>query len=585
LNRRHFLSYLTAASAAGILPQASYLHAASTAEEDLYDIGYVGNARILHLTDTHAQLEPVYFREPSVNIGIGEVRGQPPHLVGGALLNHFGIAPGTRGAYAFTSLNFQEAAARYGRMGGFAQLKTLVDRLRTAVGQQNCILIDGGDLWQGSGLAQAMQGSDMVETANLLGIEATTGHWEFTYGEKIFRQNLEHFQGDFLAQNVFLTEEAAFDGAPAFDFTSGRVFKPATIREIGDRRIGIIGQAMPYGSVTHPKRFTPDWTFGIHDAELQKVVDGLRERDKVDAVVLLSHNGMDIDTKLASRVSGIDVILGGHTHDAVPQPNLVANSGGRTLVTNAGSNGKFVAVVDLDLGKGTVKNVRYSLLPIYTDLLKPDRDMQRLIDRLHAPYAAKFGEQLATAGELLYRRGNFTGPMDQIICDALRHELDAQIALSPGFRWGVTILAGQPITMRDLLSETAITFPEVYVTDMSGSQIKDVMEDVADNLFSRDPYYRRGGDMVRVGGMDYVCAPTEAAGHRISDMTLNDGRPIEADKQYRVAAWASVNPQNGKPVSDVVASYLRAEKTVQIKRPNRIMLKGVSGNLGIAEGS
>lgn len=585
MDRRLFLNYLTVAAAAGIVPHASYLHAAPTAEEDLYDIGRFGNARILHLTDTHAQLEPVYFREPSVNIGIGEMRGRPPHLVGRALLDHFGIAPGTRSAYALTFLDFQEAAARYGRMGGFAQLKTLVDRLRTAAGLQNCILIDGGDLWQGSGLAQVMQGSDMVEAANLLGIEVMTGHWEFTYGEKIFRQNLEHFKGEFLAQNVFLTEEAAFNGAPAFDSASGRVFKPATIREVGGRRIGIIGQAMPYASVTHPKRFTPDWTFGIHDAELQKVVDGLRERDKVDAVLLLSHNGMDIDMKLASRVSGIDVILGGHTHDAVPQPNLVTNSGGRTLVTNAGSNGKFVAVVDLVLGKGAVRDVRYSLLPIYTDLLKPDQDMQRLIDHLHGPYAAKFGEELANAGELLYRRGNFTGPMDQVICDALRHELDAQIALSPGFRWGTTILAGQRITMRDLLSETAITFPEVYVTDMSGSQIKDVMEDIADNLFNRDPYYRRGGDMVRVGGMDYACAPREAAGHRISDMVLNDGRPIEADKQYRVADWASVNPQNGKPVSDVVAAYLQVEKTIKIKRPNRIALKGVSGNPGIAQGS
>ncbi|MGB6892694.1 MAG: thiosulfohydrolase SoxB, partial [Xanthobacteraceae bacterium] len=387
-------------------------------------------------------------------------------------------------------------------------------------------------------------------------------------------------KGEFLAQNVFLTDEAAFNNAPAFDSASGRVFKPATIKEVNGHRIGIIGQAMPYVPIAHPKRFTPDWTFGIRDAELQKVVDGLRRQDKVDAVVLLSHNGMDVDLKLAGRVTGIDVILGGHTHDAVPQPTAVANAAGKTLVTNAGSSGKFLAVLDLDIGNGSVKDARYHLLPIYTNLIKPDRDMQALIDRLRAPYTAKFGEELATADELLYRRGNFTGPMDQVICDALRHELDAQIALSPGFRWGATLLAGQPITMEDVLAETAITYPEVYVTDVTGGQIKAVMEDIVDNLFNPDPYYQQGGDMVRIGGMDYACAPNEAAGKRISDMALDDGTMLDADKSYRVAGWASVNPQTGKPISEVVADYLRKQKTVKIKRPNRVVLKGVADNPG-----
>jgi sulfur-oxidizing protein SoxB len=397
------------------------------------------------------------------------------------------------------------------------------------------------------------------------------------------RQNLEHFKGEFVAQNVFLTEDAAFDNAPAFDSASGRVFKPAAIKEIGGHRIGIIGQAMPYVPVAHPKRFTPDWTFGIRDAELQKVANGLRQQDKVDAVILLSHNGMDVDLKLASRVTGIDVVLGGHTHDAVPQPITVTNGGGKTVVTNAGSSGKFLGVIDLDIGKGGVKDFRYHLLPVYADVLKPDPAMQALIDRLRAPHAAKFDEKLATADVVLYRRGNFTGTMDQVICNALRQQLDAQIALSPGFRWGSTILSGQPITMEDLLSETAITYPEVYVTEMAGAQIKAVMEDVVDNLFNPDPYYQQGGDMVRVGGMDYACAPNENAGNRISEMTLDDGTPIDANKSYRVAGWASVNPQDGKPVSEVVADYLRAEKTVKIKRPNRVALKGVAGNPGIVE--
>ncbi len=576
MRRRDVLKVLAAASLSGAVPRIGL-----AADDDPYDIGRFGNARVLHMTDTHAQLLPVYFREPSVNIGVGAMAGQPPHLVGRAFLKHFGIDPSSRASYAFTYLDYQEAAHRYGHMGGFAQLKTLVDRLRSEAGAGNAVLLDGGDLWQGSGLADAMQGADMVEVANLLGIEALTGHWEFTYGEKVVRQNLDRFKGEFLAQNVFLTDEAAFNNAPAFDSASGRVFKPATIKDLNGHRIGIIGQAMPYVPIAHPKRFTPDWTFGIRDAELQKVVDGLRQQEKVDAVILLSHNGMDVDLKLASRVTGIDVILGGHTHDAVPQPTMIANAAGKTLVTNAGSSGKFLAVLDLDIGKGSVKDARYRLLPIYANLIKPDPEMQALIDRLRAPYAAKFGEKLATADELLYRRGNFTGPMDQVICDALRHEFDAQIALSPGFRWGATILAGQPITMEDVLAETAITYPEVYVTDMTGSQIKAVMEDIVDNLFNPDPYYQQGGDMVRIGGMNYACAPNEAAGQRISNMTLDGGTALDADKSYRVAGWASVNPQTGKPVSEVVAGYLRAEKIVKIKRANRVMLKGVGNNPGL----
>jgi len=553
-----------------------------SADDDLYDVGRFGNARILHFTDSHAQLLPVFFREPSVNIGVGAMRGEPPHLVGRSFLEHFGIAPGSRGAHAFTFLDYQEAAQRYGRMGGFAHLKTLVDRLRTEAGPGRSLLLDGGDLMQGSGLARERAGADMVEAANLLGIEAMTGHWEFTYGEEVLRANLKSLKAEFLAQNVFLTEEAAFNDSPAFDAASGRVFKPAAIKEIGDARVAVIGQALPYVPIAHPKRFTPDWTFGIHEAELQKLVDELRGNQHADVVILLSHNGMDVDRKLASRVSGIDIILGGHTHDAVPQPVTISNPGGRTLVTNAGSSGKFLAVFDLDIGRGALKGYRYHLLPVFADLVKPHPEMQALIERLRQPYAAAFGETLATAGELLYRRGNFNGPMDQLICDALCQELDAQIALSPGFRWGATVLAGQPITMEDLLSETAITYPETYVQDMTGGQIKGILEDIADNLFNPDPYYQQGGDMVRIGGMDYTCTPDETSGRRVSDMRLSDGRDVEADKSYRVAGWASVNPQSGKPVAEVVGRYLRTTKSVTVARPSRVTLKGVNDNPGFA---
>jgi sulfur-oxidizing protein SoxB len=576
IRRRDFLK------AAGVAALSGTLRARARAADKpgIYDVERFGNARILHMTDTHAQLKPVYFREPSVNLGVGEMRGQPPHLVGNAFLERFSISADSADAYAFTSLDFEKSAARFGKLGGFAHLKTLIDRLRTDVGSDRSLLLDGGDLWQGSGLANAMQGADMVEAANLLGIEAMTGHWEFTYGEAALRANLERFKGEFLAQNVFLTEEAAFNDAKAFDAASGRVFKPSLVREFGDYRIAVIGQAFPYVPIAHPRRFTPDWTFGIRDEELQKLVNALRANDKVDAVVLLSHNGMDVDLKLAGRVSGIDVILGGHTHDAVPKPIAIKNAAGTTLVTNAGSNGKFLAVLDLELAKGRLADLRYRLLPVYSELLKPDAAMLALIEKMGAAHA-EWAEKIATADRLLYRRGNFTGSMDQLICDALRSELDCEIALSPGFRWGTSALAGQPLTMEDVLAETAITYPETYVQNMTGSQIKDVLEDICDNLFNADPYHQQGGDMVRLGGLSYTCAPAESIGRRISDLVLDSGHPLDAGKSYKVAGWASVNPQAGAPVWEIFARYLRSGKS-PASRATGVVLKGVDGNPGFA---
>jgi sulfur-oxidizing protein SoxB len=571
---------LKVAGAAALVSGAPRL-ALSADNSGAYDLERFGNARILHMTDTHAQLLPGYFREPSINLGLGAMQGQPPHLVGRAFLDRFGIKPDSADAYAFTSLDFEKSAARFGKLGGFAHLKTLIDRLRNDVGPGRSLLLDGGDLWQGTGLANIMQGADMVEAANLLGIEAMTGHWEFTYGEEALRRNLERFKGEFLAQNVYLTDEAAFNDAKAFDPATKRVFKPSITREIGGYRIAVIGQAFPYVPIAHPKRFTPDWTFGIRDEELQKLVDGLRNNDKVDAVVLLSHNGMDVDLKLASRVRGIDVILGGHTHDAVPQPVSVANGGGVTLVTNAGSNGKFLGVLDLEIARGRVSNVRYRLLPVFSELLKPDAAMAALIDKTRAPQAAAYADKIATADRLLYRRDNFGGTVDQLICDGLRTQLEAEIALSPGFRWGSSFLPGQPLTMEDVLAETAVTYPETYVQRMTGTQIKDALEDVCDNLFNPDPYYQQGGDMVRVGGFTYTCTPAEGIGRRISDLKLGNGRAIEAGKTYKVAGWASVNEQKGIPVWDVLARHLGGGKPPE-GRNSGVTLRGVDGNPGIA---
>ena len=578
IRRRDFLKSAGLAAASLSLPRLA--RGADTAS--IYDVERFGNARILHITDTHAQLNPVYFRKPSVNIGVGEMAGRPPHLVGQAFLDRFGIRPDSADAYALTCLEFEKSAGRFGKLGGFAHLKTLVDRLRSDVGEKRSLLVDGGDLWQGTGLANVMEGRDMVEVANLLGIEAMTGHWEFTYGEQVLRDNLERFKGEFLAQNVFLTEEAAFNDAPAFDKATGRVFRPSMIKELGGHRVAIVGQAFPYVPIAHPKRFTPDWTFGIREEELQKHVDFLRKADKVDAVILLSHNGMDVDLKLASRVTGIDVILGGHTHDAVPHPIAVKNAGGTTLVTNAGSNGKFLAVLDLAIDKGRVSDIHYHLLPVYSELLKPDAAMAELIGRLRAVHVSDWSEKIATADRLLYRRGNFTGSVDELICTALRSELDAEIALSPGFRWGVTALPGQPLTMEDLLAETAITYPETYVQEMTGTQIKDVLEDICDNLFNTDPYYQQGGDMVRTGGLSYTCTPDAAIGARISELKLGNGKALNARHHYKVAGWASVNGQQGPPVWDVVGKYLRSGRIIPERLGSGVTLKGVEGNPGIA---
>ena len=577
IRRRDFLTLAGAAALSGGLPRL----ARGADNAGVYDLERLGNARILHITDTHAQLRPVFFREPSVNLGVGPMQGNPPHLVGRAFLDRFGIRPDSADAYAFTCVEFEKAAGRFGKLGGFAHLKTLIDRLRSEAGNGRSLLLDGGDLWQGTGLANTLKGADMVEAANLLGIEAMTGHWEFTYGEQALRANLERFKGEFLAQNVYLTEEAAFNDAKAFDPASGRVFKPSIIKEIGGHRIAVIGQAFPYVPIAHPKRFTPDWKFGIRDEELQKLVDAHRSNDKVDAIILLSHNGMDVDLKLAGRVTGIDVILGGHTHDAVPQPVAVTNAGGVTLVTNAGSNGKFLGVLDLDIGKGKVKDVRYRLLPVFSELLKPDPAMQALIDRIREPHAAALGEKVGVADRLLYRRGNFSGSMDQLICDALLGELNAEIALSPGFRWGTTALAGQPLTAEDVLAQTAVTYPETYLQTMTGGQIKDVLEDICDNLFNADPYYQQGGDMVRVGGLHYTCTPAESVGKRISELKLDNGRTLQAGKRYKVAGWASVNQQSGAPIWDVVTKHLRSGKPPNRTAPG-ITLKGVDGNPGIA---
>jgi sulfur-oxidizing protein SoxB len=586
LSRRDFIRIMGLAGAAGMFPRSIF--AAQKAPGDLYEVPKFGNARILHITDTHAQLLPIYFREPNVNLGLGVARGQVPHLVGSQLLDRFGLKPGTIEAHAFTYLSYAEDASTYGKVGGFAHLKTLVKRLREEHGKERTLLLDGGDTWQGSGVAYWTRGKDMVGACNNLGVDVMTGHWEFTYLDEEVLANLKAFKGDFVAQNVSVRDEAIFDyrfaDFPGFDEDSGRAFRPYTIRQLGGVRVAVVGQAFPYTPIANPQRFMPDWSFGIRDSDMQAVVNQVREKEKPDAVVVISHNGMDVDLKMASVVSGIDVIFGGHTHDGVPGVVEVKNPGGLTLVTNAGSNAKFVGVMDLDLGAGKMKAYRYRLLPVFSNLLPPDPEMAAYVEEVRKPYLKQLREELAVADQVLYRRGNFNGTFDQLICDALRAQGDAQISLSPGFRWGTTVLPGQAVTMEHVLDQTCITYPETYVREMTGQEVKDILEDVCDNLFNPDPYYQQGGDMVRVGGLDYVCDPAESIGKRISDMTLDNGEKVEAGKKYKVAGWATVGSQSpGAPIWEVVAAYLRDRKSARIVKLNTPRLKNVKGNPGIAD--
>jgi sulfur-oxidizing protein SoxB len=565
LSRREFLQALAAAAAAG-LP----LDTQAAGEDKLYDFPRFGNLSLLHFTDCHAQLLPVYFREPSANIGVASSMNRPPHVVGEPLLKMFRLRPGSREAYAFSHLDFAAAARRYGKLGGFAHLAALVKKLRAE--RPATLLLDGGDTWQGSATSLWTRGQDMIEAQKLLGVDLMTGHWEFTYGgERVKEVAEKDFAGriEFLAQNI----ETGDFGDP--------VFKPYTLRSLAGVPVAVIGQAFPYTPIAHPRRFVADWRFGIEEKRLQGVVEEARGKGAA-VVILLSHNGMDVDIKLASRVTGIDAILGGHTHDAVPVPIPVRNRTGKTLVTNAGSNGKFLAVLDLEVRGSKVSGYRYRLLPVFSNLLPADPDMAKLIEAQRAPYAAKLSEELARTEALLYRRGNFNGSFDQLILDALMEAKGAEIAFSPGFRWGTSLLPGEAITLEQVMNLTAITYPETVVSELTGAAIKTLMEDICDNLFHPDPYYQQGGDMVRVGGMSYSCTPGNRIGARIGDMRLR-GRPIEADKTYKVASWAPVaDGAAGEPMWELLARYLRDKKVVSPRRLELPRLIGTAGNLGAA---
>jgi S-sulfosulfanyl-L-cysteine sulfohydrolase len=552
-SRREFLmatAALSAIAGPGLVGRWSQAAAQQSLTEDgLLDFDAFGNVTLVHITDIHAQLMPVYFREPSVNLGVGEVAGLPPHVTGADLLKLYNIEPGSPHAYALTSEDFSALAKTYGKMGGIDRIATIVKRIRAERGD-NMLLLDGGDTWQGSYTSLQTKGQDMVEAFNALAPDAMTGHWEFTYGAERVQEIIDGLPFAFLGGNIYDAEwnEPAFEAYKMFDK--------------GGVKVAVLGQAFPYTPIANPRWMFPNWSFGIREEDVVKNVEAARA-DGAELIVLLSHNGFDVDRALASRVSGIDVILTGHTHDALPEPVLV----GKTLLIASGSHGKFVTRLDLDVQGGEMKGFRHRLIPVFSDVIAPDADMTALVTDLRAPYEAELKRELATTESLLYRRGNFNGTFDDLICQALIDVREADIALSPGFRWGTSVLPGQKITVEDLHNACAMTYPAAYRSTMTGSTLKDILEDVADNLFNKDPYYQQGGDMVRVGGMGYTIDPNGSMGGRISGMTLlKSGEAIEPSKEYVVAGWASINEATeGPPIWEVVEDYLAKNPVVTLE--------------------
>jgi sulfur-oxidizing protein SoxB len=557
ITRRNFLQVAAATAAiTGLGAGGSLRRAAAQAairQEDLLRFAPKGQLTILHMADTHAQLKPLYYREPSLNLGVGDARGKLPHVTGTELLNAFAIPEASPDAYMLSADDFEALARTYGRVGGMDRMATLVNAIRAERGAERVLLLDGGDALQGSFTALATKGGDMVSVLEALGVEATTGHWEFTLGAG----RIAELFGDvdrpgssslaFLAGNV---RDADF-AEPIFNST--RLF------ERGGVTVAVIGQAFPYTAIANPRWMIPNWSFGIRQESVRRSVAKARAQG-AQVMVLLSHNGFDVDAKLASRIEGIDIILTAHTHDALPQPTRV----GSTLLVASGSHGKFLSRLDVEVDGGRVRDVAYGLIPVLADAISPDPAMAALIDGIRGADEAMLGTELARTEGLLYRRGTFAGTLDDLICDALLIERDAEIALSPGFRWGGTLIPGQAVTWDDVYNATAITYPAAYRSVMKGETIKLILEDVADNLFNPDPYYQQGGDMVRVGGMGYTVGVDAAMGSRIANMhLLGSGAPIESEKDYVVAGWGSVNPDvQGPAIWDVVASHLKARQVL-----------------------
>jgi S-sulfosulfanyl-L-cysteine sulfohydrolase len=563
ISRREFLQASAAASAivtaGGLGSLGSVAAQQKLSEAELLKFDPLGSLTILHVTDIHAQLVPLYFREPSVNLGVGEVKGQPPHLTDAEFRAHFKIAAGSAESYALTSEDFSALARNYGRMGGMDRIARVISAVRAERGADKVLLLDGGDTWQGSWSSLQTKGQDMIDVMESLKVDAMVGHWEFTYGAERVKEVAEKSPIAFLGQNVRDAEwqEPVFEGRKVF--------------ERGGAKVAVIGQAFPRQPISNPRWMVPKWEFGLREEDIQKQVEDARAAG-ADVVVLLSHNGFDVDRKLVSRVKGIDIALTAHTHDAMPGVVKV----GDTMVIASGSHGKFVSRIDLDIKDKKVSGFRYKLIPIFSDAITPDPAMEALVEKVRAPFAKELAREIGQTDSLLFRRGNFNGTFDDLICQAMLKERDAEIALSPGFRWGGTLLPGDKITFEALANATAMTYPNCYRTEMTGKQIKDMLEDVADNIFHPDPYFQGGGDMVRVGGVGYTIDVSKEIGSRISGLTqLKGNKPLDADRKYVVAGWASVAENvQGPPIWDVVEKYISGVKTVKLEQNDAVKVLG-----------
>ncbi|WP_422026892.1 thiosulfohydrolase SoxB [Roseovarius sp.] len=566
ISRRDFLQVGMAASAlvgaSGFGNWSKLAAQQALTQDELLQFDTFGNVSLIHVTDIHAQLKPVYFREPEVNIGVGANKGEVPHVTGAAFRKLYGIEDGSPAHYALTYDDFTALARAYGRMGGMDRVATVVNAIRAD--RPDAILLDGGDTWHGSYTCHHTEGQDMVNVMNALKPDAMTFHWEFTLGQDRVRELVEGLPFAALGQNIF---DAEWD-EPSEEFAPYEFF------ERGGTRIAVIGQAFPYTPIANPSWLFPDYSFGIRDERMQEMVDEVRGQG-AELVVLLSHNGFDVDKQMATVVEGIDVILSGHTHDALPEPVLV----GETMIVASGSNGKFVSRVDLDVRDGRMMGFRHKLIPVFSDVIEPDAGMTALIDEQRAPFDTEMAEVIGQSDSLLYRRGNFNGTWDDLICDALLSEREAEIALSPGVRWGPSLIPGDDITREDIWNVTSMSYPEAYRTEMTGEFLKVVLEDVADNIFNPNPYYQQGGDMVRTGGLGYRIDVSKPQGERISDLTLlGSGEAIEADRSYVVAGWASVNEgTEGPPIWDVVENHIRKLGTVTVGGADSVTVTGVEG--------
>ena len=528
-------------------------------QDDLLRFDTYGNVSLIHITDIHAQLKPIYFREPEINLGVGSALGQVPHITGANFRKMYGIDDGSPSHYALTHNDFSALANEYGRVGGLDRVATVVKSIRAD--RPDAILLDGGDTWHGSYTCHHTKGQDMVNVMNALNTEAMTFHWEFTLGSDRVHEIIDTLPFPALGQNIF---DAEWDEPAEY-------FKPYTFFERGGSKIAVIGQAFPYMPIANPSWMFPEYSFGIRDENMQAMVDEVRGLG-ADLVVVLSHNGFDVDKKMASIVTGIDIILSGHTHDALPEPVLIDN----TIIVASGSNGKFVSRVDLDVRNGQMMGFKHKLIPIFSDVITPDPDMAALIDGERAPYVDQLSEVIGQSESLLYRRGNFNGTWDDLICQALIEEREADISMSPGVRWGPSILPGQDITREDIWNVTSMSYGKVYRTEMTGEFIQIILEDVADNLFNPDPYYQQGGDMVRIGGMGYRIDINKPQGERITELTLlKTGERIDPSKTYIVAGWASINEgTEGPQVWDLVENYIRRNGIVKVNPNNSVQVIG-----------